>query len=185
MQKLIIVRGHSGSGKSTFAQAKIAEFKQQYLQAVCFHLENDFFIDQNGCYEWTPARFQQAKRQTEAAMQNALDYARQNPYQPVLIVLSNVGVNVAYIQRLRKQGEAQGMVVEIYRMQNFFPNRHQVAEYQVWQMYLALQQNPIVGEIFVPPIQPISDKIEQEIKKMQPKRSKKENKRSNPRKFYQ
>lgn len=41
MKKLIIVRGHSGSGKTTFALQKMAEFKVEYPKADIFHIEND------------------------------------------------------------------------------------------------------------------------------------------------
>ena len=41
MHLFILIRGHQGAGKSTFAQEKIAEFKQQYPQAHIFHIEND------------------------------------------------------------------------------------------------------------------------------------------------
>lgn len=57
MQTLIIIRGHSGSGKSTFAQQKIAEFKTRYLESVIFHIENDHFLIENGEYHWTIERF--------------------------------------------------------------------------------------------------------------------------------
>ena len=33
MQKFILIRGHQGSGKSTFAEQKAAEFKAQYPDA--------------------------------------------------------------------------------------------------------------------------------------------------------
>lgn len=41
MQKFILIRGHQGSGKSIFADKKIAEFRQQYPDARIFHIEND------------------------------------------------------------------------------------------------------------------------------------------------
>lgn len=173
MQKLMIVRGHSGSGKSTFAQTQIATFQQKYPQGGCFHIENDHFISENGYYQWTQARFKQAKKQAEQAVQNALNYAKHHPNQAVLIVLSNVGVNVTYLRTLSEQAEQQGMAVEIYRMQNFFQNQHNVSKYRVYQMYLAIEQNPIEGEVFVPPIQPITAKIQQEMEKMQFQREQK------------
>ncbi|OOR99165.1 hypothetical protein B0187_05255 [Haemophilus paracuniculus] len=173
MQKLIIVRGHSGSGKSTFAHTQIATFQQQQPQGVCFHIENDHFISENGHYHWTKDRFKQAKQQGEQAVQDALNYAKQHANQAVLIVLSNVGVNVAYIRALCEQAERQGMACEIYRMENFFQNQHNVGKYRVYQMYLAIQQNPIEGEIFVQPIQPITPKIQREIEKMRFRREQK------------
>ena len=44
MQKFILIRGHQGSGKSTFAEQKAAEFKAQYQDAEVVRIENDLFI---------------------------------------------------------------------------------------------------------------------------------------------
>ena len=44
MRKFIVVRGHAGSGKTTFAKEKIKEFKNEYPQAQIYHLENDMFL---------------------------------------------------------------------------------------------------------------------------------------------
>ena len=41
MQKFILLRGHQGSGKSTFAQEKIKAFQEQYPDAEIVHIEND------------------------------------------------------------------------------------------------------------------------------------------------
>lgn len=57
MQTLLIIRGHSGSGKSTFALKKMAEFKQNFTEGVLFHVENDHFLRENGEYHWTVERF--------------------------------------------------------------------------------------------------------------------------------
>ena len=47
--KFILLRGHQGSGKSTFASEKIAEFQNAYPQAKIYHIENDKELtDANG-----------------------------------------------------------------------------------------------------------------------------------------
>ena len=54
MQKFILIRGHQGSGKSTFAEQKAAEFAQQYLDAEIVRIENDLLMtDENGVYHWS------------------------------------------------------------------------------------------------------------------------------------
>ena len=51
MQKFILIRGHQGSGKSTFAEQKAAEFKAQHPDAEVVRIENDLFItDEYGEY---------------------------------------------------------------------------------------------------------------------------------------
>ena len=51
MQKFILIRGHQGSGKSTYAAKLIAEFQQTYPNAKVVHIENDKELtDENGVY---------------------------------------------------------------------------------------------------------------------------------------
>ena len=47
MQKFILIRGHQGSGKSTFAEQKAVEFKAQYPDAEVVRIENDLRPLQN------------------------------------------------------------------------------------------------------------------------------------------
>ena len=54
MQKFILIRGHQGSGKSTFARENIAEFQRDYPQGEVVYIENDLLLtDSNGVYRWS------------------------------------------------------------------------------------------------------------------------------------
>lgn len=54
MQKFILLRGHQGSGKSTFAREQINAFQKQYPNAEIIHIENDLLMtDENGNYCFT------------------------------------------------------------------------------------------------------------------------------------
>ncbi|OOH92086.1 hypothetical protein BMT54_00755 [Pasteurellaceae bacterium 15-036681] len=156
MQKLIIIRGHSGSGKSTFAQQKISEFQVKYPNAQIYHIENDKFLEQDGEYHWTPERFRIAKKQAEQALSSALDFAKQNPQADILIVLSNVGAKANAITDLVDKAKNQRMVTEVYHMQNFFKNTHNVRKSTVYAMFIDINNNPVENEIFVPTVQPMS-----------------------------
>lgn len=158
MQKLIIVRGHSGSGKSTFAQQKIQEFLTSFPEGIVFHIENDKFLNVNGVYHWCKSAFLVAKKQAQQEILSAFQFVECNPSQSVLIIISNVGVNITEIERYRTFAENSRMAIEIYRMQNFFPNLHQVKKSTVYSMFLGIQANPIKDEILVEPIQPMSRK---------------------------
>ncbi|MCK3657316.1 hypothetical protein A4G18_00930 [Pasteurellaceae bacterium Pebbles2] len=149
MQRLIIIRGHSGSGKSTFAKQKIAEFKQQYPDAKIFHVENDQFLMRNGEYCWTKKAFCQAKMKAYHYLQYAFRVCRREPTQAILIVVSNVGVNVREIHRTLAKAQHLGLQTAIYRMMNFYQNQHGVAENVVESMFESLNSNPIENEIFV------------------------------------
>ena len=166
MQKLIIIRGHSGSGKSTFARQKISEFQAEYPNAQIYHVENDQFLEQDGKYYWTPERLNVAKQQAEQAVGSALNFAKQNPQMDVLLVVSNVGAKADVVNRLAERAQRQGMAVEIYRMQNFFKNTHNVRKAVVYAMFIDLNNNPVENEIFVPAVQPMSKRDKVAIERM-------------------
>ncbi|MDO4431054.1 MAG: hypothetical protein Q4B95_07165 [Lonepinella koalarum] len=148
MKKLIIVRGHSGSGKTTFALNKISEFLQQYPQADIFHIENDHFLMENGQYCWTEERFKRAKKLAWEKLQKAFHIVEKSS-RDILIIISNVGVNVAEIDRTLARAKALNMQTEIYRMTNFFQNQHNVPVEIVQSMYQSLCEYPIKGEIII------------------------------------
>lgn len=120
MQTLLIIRGHSGSGKSTFALKKMAEFKQNFTEGMLFHVENDHFLRENGEYHWTVERFQQAKQLAQQQLADALNYCVENPQHDVCIVLSNVGGNAKEIEKVVARATSYGLHTEVYRLQNFF-----------------------------------------------------------------
>lgn len=167
MQKLIIIRGHSGAGKTTFALQQIAEFEQDYPHSQIFHIENDHFLMREGQYVWTTENFQRAKQQARALLQSAFDYCQQYKGKDVLIIISNVGVNKSEIEQILDRAEQLNLLTEIYRLQNFFQNQHNVDKNTIYSMYLGLQENSVENEIFVEPIMPMSEKVRLEIEEFQ------------------
>ncbi|MGQ0286231.1 hypothetical protein ACT2CV_03355 [Pasteurellaceae bacterium 22721_9_1] len=147
MKKLIIIRGHSGSGKTTFAKQKMVEFKRDYPEAKIFHVENDRYLSEKGQYIWTEQRFQQAKKKAYQYLQYAFRYCDRFPEKHVLIVISNVGVNVQEIHRTLTKAAHLGLEREVYRMMNFFENQHKVNAETIQSMFNALNENIIEGEI--------------------------------------
>ena len=90
MQKFILIRGHQGSGKSTFAEQKAAEFTQQYPDAEIVRIENDLLLtDENGVYRWSGEAVDKAQKQGNAMMCNALIAGQANPARPILILHSH------------------------------------------------------------------------------------------------
>lgn len=149
MQKLIIIRGHSGSGKSTFAKQKITEFIQHYPQSKIFHIENDHFLYENQKYIWTDQRFQIAKRKSDEKLQKGWEYVRNNPDKAVLIINSNVNAIKQAVEKSLKIAKTLNMNAEVYRMMNLFENKHNVSDETVRSMFETLENNPIQGEIRV------------------------------------
>ncbi len=166
MQKLIIIRGHSGSGKSTFAQQKIAEFQAKYPNAYIFHIENDQYLMKDGQYHWTPLCFNQAKKQAEQALDTAFQFAQKHSKADLLIVISNVGSKAAPIYRVINKAQKQAMQTEVYRMQNFFQNTHHVDQTSVYSMFIDIQRHPIAEEICVPAVKPMSEEDKRMIAAM-------------------
>lgn len=97
MQKFILIRGHQGSGKSTFAEQKAAEFKAQYPDAEVVRIENDLFItDEYGEYRWSGEAVDKAQKRGNALMTETLRLGRQNPNRNILIINKKLHVAVIY-----------------------------------------------------------------------------------------
>ncbi|EIJ71378.1 AAA family ATPase [Pasteurella bettyae] len=149
MQKLIIVRGHSGSGKTTFAQQQIAQFELSYPQSKYFHIENDLFLMEGNNYVWSESRFQEAKLKARNALKSAFKFCQKHTALDCLIIVSNVGINRNEIYRMIKQAEKQHIQVEIYRLKTFYNNIHQVSDEVVKSMFNRLNELPIEGEMII------------------------------------
>lgn len=172
MQKFILIRGHQGSGKTTFAKQKIADFQHQYPNADIIHLENDILLtDEQGHYHWTPERVDKAQRQNLATFKQKLKYGQQYPHQNILIVNSNTNQKSSSCIHLIQIAKKFGFNVEIYRLHNFFDNLHRVKITDVLSAYVNLNNNPLANEIHIKPIQMLDEKTRQILERMQKSRS--------------
>ena len=168
MQKFILLRGHQGSGKSTFAQEQINVFQKQYPDAEIIHIENDLLMtDENGNYRFTVDGIEQAQRKGQAMMLNACKRAQQNPQQPMLIINSNTNQKGSACIHLMQQARKHGLLVEVYRLHNFYPNHHGVKEADVLAAYIKLNNNRLREEIHVKAIQPMNAETAALIEEMQ------------------
>ena len=121
MQKFILIRGHQGSGKTTFAKQKLTEFAEKFPHATIIHLENDLLLtDENGVYRWSGDLVDKAQSQNLATFKNALKQGQQNPSQDILIVNSNTNQKSSACIHLITMAKRFGFDVEIYRLHNFF-----------------------------------------------------------------
>ena len=167
-QKFILLRGHQGSGKSTFAQKKIKAFQKQYPDAEIVHIENDLLMtDENGNYRFTVEGIEQAQRKGQAMMLNACKRAKQNPQQPMLIINSNTNQKGSACIHLMQQARKHGLAVEVYRLHNFYPNHHGVKEADVLAAYIKLNNNRLREEIHVDAVQPMNKETAALIEEMQ------------------
>ena len=157
MHQFILIRGHQGAGKSTFAREKIAEFLNHYPDAQVFHIENDMeMTDENGVYHFSSENLAKAQAKGQATMKMACRLGQQQPHQPILIVHSNTNQKSSVCLALLQMARKHGFKTEIYRLHNFYPNIHNVRESDVIAAYIKLNHNPLHGEIHVPAKCPMS-----------------------------
>ncbi|MDO4434980.1 MAG: 2'-5' RNA ligase [Cardiobacteriaceae bacterium] len=158
-QLFMLLRGHQGSGKTTFAEQQIAAFQHQYPQAKIVWLENDrLMMDKNGIYRFSPEAIERAIKTNEQTFQSALKQAKDNRHQPILIINSNTNQKASHVQSALAQAKKAGLATEVYRLHNFYPNQHHVPEEEVLAAYLRLNEQKVAGEIHVEAHQPISAK---------------------------
>lgn len=157
MQKFILLRGHQGSGKSTFAEQKIAEFQKEFPNAQIVHIENDKELtDENGVYRFSREALAQAQQKGMVVLKNTLKFGQQYKQNPILIINSNTNQKANACRSLLDLAKKFGFETEVYRLHNFYPNLHHVPENDVLAAYFRLNQNRVKGEIHVPAEQPIS-----------------------------
>lgn len=157
MQKFILLRGHQGSGKSTFAAEKIAQFQREYPQAIIYHIENDKELtDEQGVYRWSPEAVEKAIQKGTATFKNALKFGQQHRHTDILIINSNTNQKANACRALLDLARKNHFETEVYRLHNFYPNAHNVPESEVLAAYQRLNENRVKGEIHVPAALPIS-----------------------------
>ncbi|WP_373741875.1 RNA ligase [Neisseria sp.] len=157
MQKFILIRGHQGSGKSTFAEEKINGFRRQYPDAEIVHIENDKeMTDGNGVYRWSGEALAAAQEKGRVMMKNAFKQGQKQPERDILVVNSNTNQKSSACIQLLQMAKKHGFETEVYRLHNFYPNRHGVCENDVLAAYVKLNHNRLRDEIHVEAVQPIS-----------------------------
>ena len=168
MQKFILIRGHQGSGKSTFAEQKAAEFKAKYRDAEIVRIENDLFMtDENGVYRWSGEAVDRAQKHGNAVMTETLKHGRQNPNRNILIINSNTNQKATRCRHLLDQAKKSGFQTETYRLHNFFPNQHGVKEGSVFSAYIKLNENRVAGETHIEAVRPATAEQLAKIEQMQ------------------
>lgn len=147
MQKFILLRGHEGSGKSTFALAKIAEFVRDYPNATVVHIDNDHALtDEQGNYHFDFEKFALAHQQNMLRQNETFELGKREPQRDILLINANPNQKAKTCHKFIEQAQTHGFVVEIYRLHHFYPNVHGVSENDVRQSYARLNANPVAGE---------------------------------------
>jgi predicted kinase len=134
MATLIIVRGHVGAGKSTFA-------KRAFPGALL--IENDMFLMEDGVYKWSPEKVKVAvslcMKMAKLALENKSD-----------VVIANTFTKLRYIEAYSKLASEAGASFKVYRCNGNFKNVHNVSDSIVQNFKDSMEDFP--GEVLVDPV---------------------------------
>lgn len=117
---LILVRGASGSGKSTFARKLASEI------GACVFESDEFFIV-NGEYRSDPAKLGWAHKSNQRRTQKALEEGK-------TVVVANTLTTLREIRDYTSIAESLGVPVKVYRSEGRFQNVHGVPSEKVQAM---------------------------------------------------
>lgn len=133
MKTVILIRGHSGSGKSQLAKDFVSSTGAR-------HFENDHYLMKDGRYQWSEEAHRRAKARCFADYKAALAKG----ISP--IVVSNVFAHDKSVLQYKREAEQHGYDVEIFRTRNWFIDAHNVSWETKFNMWKILESNPIAGE---------------------------------------
>ena len=130
--KLIIVRGASGSGKSTFVKKNFPTYN---------HFEADmYFVDNQGNYCFDSSKKKQAHEYCQIETLKSLQNCNNT-------VVSNTFIKTWEVDVYLKIAKQTNAKIEIYRLTTQFKNTHNVPEEIVNRMIANIE--PIDGEIVI------------------------------------
>lgn len=111
-QELILVRGHPGSGKTTFSQ--------EFVKHGYKHYENDaYFTDANGNYKFDFAFHQVAK---DECVNKAIEALKNGSN----IVVSNTFTLLKEMDSLVNYAKGHNIPVRVFEMEMSYKNQHDV-----------------------------------------------------------
>jgi tRNA uridine 5-carbamoylmethylation protein Kti12 len=120
-QKLIIIRGIPGSGKTT----KALELKKTIPE--CFHFEADSYFMKNGVYKFDPSKLGPAHCLCQSLTKNCLR-------EGYSVIVSNTGITKKEVQPYLNMAKELNIPVEIIIMRGEFQNVHGVPEEKLQSM---------------------------------------------------
>lgn len=127
MKYLILVRGISGSGKSTFAK-KLKGILETTNHKVVHYETDDYFMN-NGVYKFNPDNVHKYHTENQKRTFNALN----NPHIDVVIV-SNTFVKLWELKPYMEYALNNNVKVLVYEMAQEFKNIHDVPSEHIERM---------------------------------------------------
>lgn len=123
MSKLIIVRGAMGSGKSTFANRlanKLIKFGYKPTD-ICHFEADQFFMDENGNYNFDPTKLWLAHKQ-------CLEKTKKCLFREKIVIVSNTFATKKEMKPYMDFAEENDIPVEVYRCTGEYHNVHGVPD---------------------------------------------------------
>ena len=130
---LILVRGASGSGKSTFARKLASEI------GACVFETDEFFIVE-GEYRFDPTKLGWAHKSNQRRTRKALEEGK-------TVVVPNTLTTMREIRDYTSIAEDLGISVKVYRSEGRFQNTHGVPSEKVQAMRDRMVDYP--GEVII------------------------------------
>ena len=164
MKRLMILRGHQGSGKSTYSKGLIAHFLENNPDGYALEVSyDDILVEQNnGEYNWSPETIKEAQNE---AWERFREFVKShgNRDNETLIVHSATNRTEKSFRRYVEYAIKRGYKVEIERLTSFFENTHNCSPRVVAETYAVIEQNPIKGELILPCLKEPSEAIKAEL----------------------
>lgn len=166
MKKLVILRGHQGSGKSTFAKTLLRGFELSYDGATTYEVSYDNILirENNGEYAWSPENIKKAMFLAWEEFKSFIKMHTKRD-ENVLVVHSATNRSLKSFKDYMVFAKARGYEVEIIRLTNFFQNEHNCSDSIVAETFVAIEQHPIDGETILPCEKGPSEQMLLEIEK--------------------
>ena len=142
MTKLIIVRGAMGSGKSTFANKltnKLIRFGYKPTD-ICHFEADQFFMDENGNYNFVPTKLWLAHKQ-------CLEKTKKCLLRDKIVIVSNTFATKKEMKPYMDFADENDIPVEVYRCTGEYQNVHGVPDDVV--VAKRKQMEDIPNEVFV------------------------------------
>lgn len=121
MKNLIILRGASGSGKTTFCFDLIDQFKD-YVVTIC---SNDYFMLEDGKYVWHEQKLNKARVLCFIKAIRAMEDEHE------IIVIDNTNITPGYYNNYIVAAEKYGYKIYFCHLKGEFSNIHGVSEEKV------------------------------------------------------
>lgn len=161
MKKIIILRGHPGAGKSTYAKKLINEHTEKYPNISTLHIEYDMIREElhNGEYIWREEDTSKVRAIFKERFEKFIDDNKSGK-KNALVIISNVSPKVSSFKDYLDYAKSRGFEEDVRVLEGLFPNAHNVPLAMCVEMFETIKKNPYPGEVEISTGAPVSSVME-------------------------